>query len=130
MRTTTMRRLPTYGAESSIPTHGGTRMKSESQALKGHLDALLLATLEDGPQHGYAIKEALRDGSGGRFDLPTGTIYPALHRLETARLIAGSWSTVDGRRRRSYRLTAKGQRRLASDRINWREFATAVTALL
>jgi DNA-binding PadR family transcriptional regulator len=48
-------------------------VKAEAQALKGHLDMLLLATLEDGPRHGYAIKEALREGSGGRFDLPTGT---------------------------------------------------------
>jgi DNA-binding PadR family transcriptional regulator len=105
-------------------------MKAEAQALKGHLDVLLLATLEDGPRHGYAVKEALREGSGGRFDLPTGTIYPALHRLERASLITGSWSVVEGRRRRSYQLTAKGQRRLATERGNWREFATAVTALL
>jgi PadR family transcriptional regulator PadR len=105
-------------------------MRAEAQALKGHLDVLLLAALENGPRHGYAVKEALREGSGGRFDLPTGTIYPALHRLERARLIRGSWSVVDGRRRRSYQLTAGGQRRLASARVNWREFATAVTALL
>ncbi|MGH3757680.1 PadR family transcriptional regulator [Actinophytocola sp.] len=105
-------------------------MKAEAQALKGHLDVLLLATLEDGPRHGYAIKEALRTGSGGRFDLPTGTIYPALHRLEAAGLLAGSWSTGDGRRRRGYQLTPKGQRRLVSERTNWREFASAVTALL
>jgi hypothetical protein len=56
-------------------------MNAAAQALKGHLDVLLLATLEGGPLHGYAVKEALREGSGGRFDLPTGTIYPALHRL-------------------------------------------------
>lgn len=105
-------------------------MKAEAQALKGHLDVLLLATLADGPRHGYAIKEALRTGSGGRFDLPTGTVYPALHRLETAGQIAGSWSTVEGRRRRSYHLTAKGERKLVADRGRWREFATAVTALL
>jgi PadR family transcriptional regulator len=105
-------------------------MKAEAQALKGHLDALLLATLAGGARHGYAVKEALREGSGGRFDLPTGTIYPALHRLEEAGLITGSWSEVDGRRRRSYRLTASGQRRLAADRGNWREFAAVVTSLL
>lgn len=105
-------------------------MKAEAQALKGHLDVLLLATLSDGPRHGYAIKEALRTGSGGRFDLPTGTIYPALHRLEQAKLITGSWSSVDGRRRRSYRLTAKGQRQLTSERTNWRDFVTAVTTVL
>lgn len=105
-------------------------MKAEAQALKGHLDVLLLATLRDGPRHGYAIKETLRTGSGGRFDLPTGTIYPALHRLERAGVITGSWSVVDGRRRRSYRLTTKGERRLSTERVNWREFAAAVTAML
>lgn len=105
-------------------------MKADAQALKGHLDVLLLATLEDGPRHGYAVKEALREGSGGRFDLPTGTIYPALHRLEEAGLITGSWSVVDGRRRRTYRLTAGGQRRLHADRSNWNGFAAAITALL
>ena len=98
--------------------------------LKGHLDALLLATLTEGPRHGYAIKEALRAGSGGRFDLPTGTVYPALHRLERAGLIRGSWSTVNGRRRRSYRLTAAGERGLSQERSSWREFSAAVTALL
>lgn len=105
-------------------------MKAEAQALKGHLDVLLLATLQDGPRHGYAVKEALRTGSGGRFDLPTGTIYPALHRLARAGLIAGDWSVVDGRRRRSYHLTTAGRRRLSSERTNWHEFATAVAALL
>jgi DNA-binding PadR family transcriptional regulator len=105
-------------------------MKGDAQALKGHLDVLLLAALEDAPRHGYAVKEALKEGSEGRFDLPTGTVYPALHRLENAGLIAGSWSTVDGRRRRTYRLTAAGQRRLHADRNNWREFAAAVTTML
>ena len=56
----------------------------KGQALKGHLDGMMLATLEDGPRHGYAVMEALRAGSGGQFDLPTGTVYPALRRLERA----------------------------------------------
>jgi DNA-binding PadR family transcriptional regulator len=105
-------------------------VKSDAQALKGHLDVLLLAALEGGPRHGYAVKEALRDGSAGRFDLPTGTVYPALHRLEASGLITGSWSVVDGRRRRTYRLTAAGQRRLHADRSNWREFSAAITSML
>jgi PadR family transcriptional regulator PadR len=105
-------------------------MRTDAQVLKGHLDVLLLATLQHGPRHGYAIKEALRAGSGGRFDLPTGTIYPALHRLERGGLISGSWSVVDGRRRRTYQLTASGRRKLSGDRADWREFAAAVTALL
>jgi DNA-binding PadR family transcriptional regulator len=105
-------------------------MTAEAQALKGHLDLLLLAALEAGPRHGYAVKEALREGSRGRFDLPTGTVYPALHRLENAGLIAGTWSIVDGRRRRTYRLTPAGKRRLHAGRGSWQEFATTVTTLL
>jgi DNA-binding PadR family transcriptional regulator len=101
-----------------------------AQVLKGHLDTLLLATLEGGPLHGYAVIEALREGSKGRFDLPTGTVYPALHRLERARLIAGDWSVVDGRRRRTYRLTPEGHARLHAERAGWREFARTVTAIL
>ena len=102
----------------------------DGQGLKGHLDMLLLATLEDGPRHGYAIKQALLAGSGGRFDLPTGTVYPALHRLERAGLIRGSWSVVDGRRRRSYQLTAGGRRKLDGDRADWHQFASAINGLL
>jgi PadR family transcriptional regulator, regulatory protein PadR len=101
-----------------------------AEVLKGHLDALLLATLATGPRHGYAVKEALRAGSGGRFDLPTGTVYPALHRLERAGLIRGTWSTVGGRRRRSYQLTPAGRRALSQERSSWQEFSAAVTALL
>jgi PadR family transcriptional regulator len=67
-------------------------MKAEAQVLKGHLDTLLLASLANGPRHGYAVKEALREGSGAQFDLPTGTIYPALRRVEAAGLVKGTWS--------------------------------------
>ena len=101
-----------------------------AEVLKGHLDGLLLAALEAGPRHGYAVMEALRDGSGGTFDLPTGTVYPALHRLERAGLVEGSWSQGAGRRRRSYRLTAAGVRALAEQRATWQQFSTAVSALL
>lgn len=101
-----------------------------AEALKGHLDGLLLATLEDGPQHGYAVKEALRDATGGKLDLPTGTVYPALHRLERAGLIKGSWSVVGGRRRRTYELTEQGRRSLAGARDQWQEFAEVISAAL
>ena len=103
-------------------------MRAES--LKGHLDGLLLASLEDGPRHGYAVIEALRTATGGQLDLPTGTIYPALHRLEAARLIKGRWSVVSGRRRRAYELTAKGRRALSSERADWRVFAAVVSAAM
>jgi PadR family transcriptional regulator PadR len=101
-----------------------------AETLKGHLDGVLLASLEAGPRHGYAIIEALRTGSGGQLDLPTGTIYPALHRLERAGLIKATWSQAGGRRRRVYRLTAAGRRALESERGAWREFSAAVTGLL
>jgi len=101
-----------------------------AEALKGHLDGLLLASLEAGPRHGYAIMEELRAGSDGRVDLPTGTIYPALHRLERAGLVKASWSQAGGRRRRVYRLTAAGRRALAEQRSSWRDFSTTVTTLL
>jgi PadR family transcriptional regulator, regulatory protein PadR len=101
-----------------------------AETLKGHLDGLLLACLEAGPLHGYAIMEALRTRSGGRFDLPTGTVYPALRRLERAGLIRGTWSEAGGRQRRVYDLTPAGRRMLADERGTWREFSAAVTALL
>ncbi len=105
-------------------------LRMRAQALKGHLDGMLLAALEDGPRHGYALMEALRAGSGGQFDLPTGTIYPALRRLERAGLVHTRWSEDGGRRRRLYELTPAGRRTLEEERSAWREFSAAVTSLL
>jgi PadR family transcriptional regulator, regulatory protein PadR len=101
-----------------------------AETLKGHLDGMLLASLEAGPRHGYAIMEALRTDSGGQLDLPTGTVYPALHRLERAGLVEATWSTTGGRRRRVYQLTPVGRRALAAERGSWREFSATVTRLL
>src|SRR5579871_5950083 len=102
----------------------------KAEALKGHLDALILATLAAGPAHGYAIAQALRGRSGGAFDLAEGTLYPALHRLERAGLVASDWSAEAGRRRRVYHLTARGKRALGEQRSQWRLFASAVDAVL
>ena len=101
-----------------------------AEELKGHLDALLLAALEDGPRHGYAVIESLRQATGGRLDMATGTIYPALRRLEGAGLITGSWSVVAGRRRRDYRLTPAGAQALSGKRADWRDFAAVIGAAL
>ena len=101
-----------------------------SEALKGHLDGLMLATLQAGPAHGYAIAQTLRARSDGAFDLPEGTLYPALHRLERAGLVASEWSTQAGRRRRTYRLTRSGEQALSDRRLEWRLFATAIEAVL
>lgn len=102
----------------------------KAEALKGHLDGILLAVLEAGPRHGYAIMEALRASSGGQLDLPNGTVYPALHRLERAGLIRAVWSMAGARRRRVYELTPTGRRALDTERSAWRDFSATVTALL
>jgi len=101
-----------------------------AETLKGHLDMLLLAAVQSSPAHGYAIAETLRARSDGAFDLPEGTLYPALHRLERAGLLAGRWSTVGGRRRPRYPLPIKGPRALATRHEEWRDFARAVRAVV
>ncbi len=100
-----------------------------SEALKGHLDTLIMAVLVPGPMHGYAVIEELKRRSGGSLALPEGTVYPALHRLEAGGLLASSWS--DGaRRRRVYRLTGRGRRELGEKRGEWRAFVKTVEAVL
>lgn len=101
-----------------------------AEELRGHLDSLLLAALEDGPRHGYAVMDHLRQATGGQLDLPTGTIYPALRRLESAGLITGSWHVVGGRRRRTYQLTPAGSAALHGKRAAWRDFAAVMTSAL
>jgi len=98
--------------------------------LRGHLDGMILSVLEGEPLHGYAVMEALQQRSGGELDLPTGTLYPALRRLERAGYLRSEWSTVGGRRRRTYRLTATGKRMLADERTEWRAFAALVDDVL
>ena len=98
------------------------------EALKGHLDLLLLAVLAEGPAHGYAVIEALRRRSGGTFDLPEGTVYPALHRLESQGLLESSWSEDTARRKRVYRLTASGRQALVQRQEEWKKFSGAVDA--
>jgi PadR family transcriptional regulator PadR len=98
--------------------------------LKGHVDLLLLATLRRGPLHGYGIVEALRSTSAGAFDLAEGTVYPALYRLERARLLTSRWTKLGGRRRRVYSLTRRGRAELARERSDWQAFARAVEAVV
>ena len=98
------------------------------EALKGHLDLLLLAILSEGPAHGYAVIESLRNRSNGIFDLPEGTIYPALHRLESQGLLRSRWSEDSARRKRIYQLTPRGQQILAQRQEEWKKFSKAINA--
>ncbi|MFD3946710.1 PadR family transcriptional regulator [Streptomyces sp. NPDC058579] len=101
-----------------------------ADAVRGHLDGLLLAVLEQGPLHGYAIITAVQQRSGGVLDLRTGTIYPALNRLERIGLLSSSWDAVGERRRRCYELTDAGRESLAGERAAWHEFTAAIGSVL
>ncbi|MFC7304723.1 PadR family transcriptional regulator [Streptomyces monticola] len=102
----------------------------KADAVRGHLDGLLLAVLEPGPLHGYAIIAAVQQRSGGALELRTGTIYPALNRMERLGLLSSSWQATGERRRRCYELTDAGRRNLADARTAWSEFTTAIGAVL
>ena len=102
----------------------------KGEVLKGHVDLLLLAALEPGPAHGYAIIKTLKKRTGDALNLPEGTLYPALQRLQTAGLLVSDWSTVGGRRRRIYELTAAGSEALVTERSHWGEFAKAVESAI
>ncbi len=103
-------------------------MKAEK--LKGHLDLLLLSVLSRGPGHGYEVITRLKVRSDGAFELPEGTVYPALHRLESAGLLASTWDVVGGRRRRIYHLTLAGEAALAEQAAQWREFSGSMARVL
>ena len=100
------------------------------ERLRGNLDMLVLDVLERQPMHGYGVVRALSDRSGGVFELPEGTVYPSLHRLEAAGLLQSDWQDVDGRRRRVYRVTRAGSAAAAGERREWQRFAGAVGAVL
>lgn len=102
----------------------------KADAVRGHLDGLLLAVLEQGPLHGYAIIAAVQQRSGGVLELRTGTIYPALQRLERLGLLSSSWQSSGERRRRCYELTDAGRHTLAGERTAWSEFTAAIGSVL
>jgi len=113
-------------------------MKSEREVyrnrielLQGTLDMLVLKTLQWGPQHGYGITQALRTRSGEVLQVETGSLYPALHRMERHKWIAAEWrGTEQNQRARFYRVTAEGRRQLANDRSKWETMVAAIASIL
>lgn len=101
-----------------------------SNQLSGSLDLLLLSVLTAGEAHGYAVISRLREASDGAFDLPEGTVYPALHRLEEEGLLGSHWDRSAGRKRRSYKLTAGGAKALARKRREWSAFSLGVETVV
>nr|WP_042191275.1 helix-turn-helix transcriptional regulator [Kibdelosporangium sp. MJ126-NF4]CEL19962.1 Transcriptional regulator, PadR family [Kibdelosporangium sp. MJ126-NF4]CTQ97186.1 Transcriptional regulator, PadR family [Kibdelosporangium sp. MJ126-NF4] len=101
-----------------------------AELLKGNLNGMLLAVLSVGELHGYAIIEALRERSEGQVNLPSGTVYPALHRLEAAGLVRSGWQSQGGRKKRVYAITAAGKRALSDNQKTWQEVTRTMSAVL
>ncbi len=100
------------------------------ELLKGNLDMLLLAIVGVRSAHGYAIIEELRRRSDHALDLPEGTVYPALHRLERAGFLTSHWSSEAGRRRRIYEITRRGRAAAHAQLDDWRTFSRAVANVM
>jgi transcriptional regulator len=107
------------------------RYTNRIELLQGTLDLIILQTLRWGPQHGYGISHAINAASHDAFKVETGSLYPALHRLERRGWIAADWRTSENKQRaKYYKLTAAGRRRLAAEHSRWTQFADAMAALL
>jgi PadR family transcriptional regulator PadR len=107
------------------------RYQNRIELLQGTLDLLVLQTLRWGAQHGYGIALAIRSNSGDVLQVDTGSLYPALHRLERQKLIAAEWKISENNQRvRVYRLSAAGKKKLASERSRWAQISEAITGIL
>lgn len=101
------------------------------ELLQGTLDLLILRTLLTGPAHGHAIAKHIQRTSEQLLQVETGSLYPALHRLEARGWIAASWDLSDkGKRARFYRLTPAGRKQLAAEQSKWQALARAIALIL
>jgi transcriptional regulator len=102
-----------------------------TELVRGTLDLLVLKTLELGPRHGIGVAERIRQTTSGTFEVPAGSLFPALHRLEQNGFILGEWTqSAEGRRVRAYRLTAQGRRHLAAEKREWARIVGAMAQVL
>jgi PadR family transcriptional regulator, regulatory protein PadR len=101
------------------------------ELLQGTLDMLILQTLQWGPQHGYGIGQAIRIRSGEVLQVETGSLYPALHRLERQTWVRSEWKqTESNQRAKFYRITANGKKQLASNHGRWRQMVEAIGTIM
>jgi PadR family transcriptional regulator PadR len=107
------------------------RYRDQLEILQGTLDMLILQTLQWGPRHGYALSKAIRTQSGEILRVDTGSLYPALHRLERKGWVAAEWKSSEvGPRLRVYHLTRAGKKQLLSERSRWARLTEAVAGIL
>jgi PadR family transcriptional regulator, regulatory protein PadR len=112
-------------------TNRNERYRNRTEILQGTLDMLILQSLQWAPRHGYALSKAIRTNSGEILKVDTGSLYPALHRLERKGWIAAEWKASDvGPRLRVYRLTAAGKRQLVSERSRWERLTAAIAGIM
>lgn len=107
------------------------RYQNRIELLQGTLDLLILQSLLWGPQHGYGLSQTIRANSGEILQVDTGSLYPALHRLERQKWIASEWRVSENKQRvKLYRLTATGKKRLATERSRWAQISDAIAGIL
>jgi PadR family transcriptional regulator len=105
--------------------------RNRIELLQGTLDLMILQTLQWGQQHGYGISLAIRNRSGEILQVDTGSLYPALQRLEKQKWVASEWKISENRQRaKYYRLTAAGKRQLARERSRWERLTEAISGVL
>ena len=108
-----------------------SRQRSRVEFLQGTLDLLILRTLLGGPTHGHAVAKHIQRTSEELLQVETGSLYPALHRLEAQGLISAFWDLSDkGKRARFYRLTPRGKKHLMAEQSKWHAFSRAVGLIL
>lgn len=111
-----------------MPTRRGL---SPVELLQGTLDMIILQTLRWGPRHGYGIAQMIRATSREALRVQTGSLYPALHRLEKQGWISADWDVSEnGQRVRVYRLTAAGRKQLQSERSRWEQLSSAIARIM
>jgi transcriptional regulator len=104
---------------------------SKADLLQGTLDMLILKVVAPGPIHGYGIAQHIRRISGDVLQVPQGSLYPALHKLERKKWLRADWrETETGREAKFYRLTAAGRRQLEAEKANWGRLAAAIGLVL
>ena len=110
---------------------GRARYQNRLDLLQGTLDLIILQTLRWGPRHGYGISQAINAASHDAFKVETGSLYPALHRLEKQGWIDAEWTMSDNKQRvKTYRLTTAGRKQLAAEQSRWAQVVDAMAALM